>query len=263
MSTILQLAPQNVWKHFYSLTQIPRPSGHMERITEFLVNFGKSLGLESFVDEVGNVIIRKPATPGMENRKGVILQAHMDMVPQKNNDTVHDFTKDPIETYIDGDWVKAKGTTLGADNGLGVAAIMAVLEAKDLKHGPLEALITKDEETGMYGAFGLKPGTLNGEILLNLDSEDEGELYIGCAGGIDITATLEYKEETPAADLVARRITLKGLRGGHSGLEINQGRGNANKLLTRIVHDLLIEFDCQLSSFEGGNMRNEKDSDCP
>ena len=184
MSTILQLAPQNVWKHFYSLTQIPRPSGHMERITEFLVNFGKSLGLESFVDEVGNVIIRKPATPGMENRKGVILQAHMDMVPQKNNDTVHDFTKDPIETYIDGDWVKAKGTTLGADNGLGVAAIMAVLEAKDLKHGPLEALITKDEETGMYGAFGLKPGTLNGEILLNLDSEDEGELYIGCAGGI-------------------------------------------------------------------------------
>ena len=194
MSTILQLAPQNVWKHFYSLTQIPRPSGHMERITEFLVNFGKSLGLESFVDEVGNVIIRKPATPGMENRKGVILQAHMDMVPQKNNDTVHDFTKDPIETYIDGDWVKAKGTTLGADNGLGVAAIMAVLEAKDLKHGPLEALITKDEETGMYGAFGLKPGTLNGEILLNLDSEDEGELYIGCAGGIDITATLEYNE---------------------------------------------------------------------
>ena len=256
MSTILQLAPQNVWKHFYSLTQIPRPSGHMEQITEFLISFGKSLGLESFVDEVGNVIIRKPATPGMENRKGVILQAHMDMVPQKNNDTVHDFTKDPIETYIDGDWVKAKGTTLGADNGMGVAAIMAVLEAKDLKHGPLEALITKDEETGMYGAFGLKPGTLKGEILLNLDSEDEGELYIGCAGGIDITATLEYKEEEPAADFVARQIILKGLRGGHSGLEINQGRGNANKLLARIVHDLLIEFDCRLSSFEGGNMRN-------
>ena len=159
MSTILQLAPQNVWKHFYSLTQIPRPSGHMEKITEFLVNFGKGLGLESFVDEIGNVIIRKAATPGMENRKGVILQAHMDMVPQKNNDTVHDFTKDPIETYIDGDWVKAKGTTLGADNGLGVAAIMAVLEDNSLKHGPLEALITKDEETGMYGAFGLKPGT--------------------------------------------------------------------------------------------------------
>ena len=228
----------------------------MEKITEFLINFGKGLGLESFVDEVGNVIIRKPATPGMEDRKGVILQAHMDMVPQKNNDTVHDFTKDPIETYVDGDWVKAKGTTLGADDGLGVAAIMAVLEAKDLKHGPLEALITKDEETGMYGAFGLKPGTLNGEILLNLDSEDEGELYIGCAGGVDVTATLEYKEDTIDVAQVARRITLKGLRGGHSGLEINQGRGNANKLLIRIVHDLLIAFDCRLASFEGGNMRN-------
>ena len=256
MSTILQLAPQNVWKHFYSLTRIPRPSGHMEKITEFLVDFGKGLGLESFVDEVGNVIIRKAATPGMENRKGVILQAHMDMVPQKNNDTVHDFTKDPIETYVDGDWVKAKGTTLGADDGLGVAAIMAVLEDNNLKHGPLEALITKDEETGMYGAFGLKPGTLNGKILLNLDSEDEGELYIGCAGGLDVTATLEYQQEAVPAGLVARKITLKGLRGGHSGLEINQGRGNANKLLARVVHDILIEFDSQLASFEGGNMRN-------
>ena len=256
MSTILQLAPQNVWKHFYSLTQIPRPSGHMEKITEFLLNFGKGLGLEAFTDEAGNVIIRKPATPGMENRKGVILQAHMDMVPQKNNDTVHDFTKDPIETYVDGDWVKAKGTTLGADNGMGVAAIMAVLESTDLKHGPLEALITKDEETGMYGAFGLKPGTLQGEILLNLDSEDEGELYIGCAGGVDFTADMAYQEEKPVEGWVARKLTLKGLRGGHSGLEINQGRGNANKLLARVVHDLLVEFDCQLACFEGGNMRN-------
>ena len=256
MSTILQLAPQNVWKHFYSLTRIPRPSGHVEQVTEFLVNFGKELGLESFTDEVGNVIIRKPATPGMENRRGVILQAHMDMVPQKNDDTVHDFTKDPIETWIDGEWVKAKGTTLGADDGLGVAAAMAVLEAKDLKHGPLEVLITKDEETGMYGAFGLKEGTLKGDILLNLDSEQEGELYIGCAGGIDITASLEYKEEAPADGFVARKLTLKGLRGGHSGLEINEGRGNANKLLARVVHDLLVEFDCQLASFEGGNMRN-------
>ena len=256
MSTILQLAPQNVWKHFYSLTRIPRPSGHVEQVTEFLVNFGKELGLESFTDEVGNVIIRKPATPGMENRRGVILQAHMDMVPQKNNDTVHDFTKDPIETWVDGEWVKAKGTTLGADDGLGVAAAMAVLEAKDLKHGPLEVLITKDEETGMYGAFGLKEGTLKGDILLSLDSEQEGELYIGCAGGIDITASLEYKEEAPADGFVARKLTLKGLRGGHSGLEINEGRGNANKLLARVVHDLLVEFDCQLASFEGGNMRN-------
>ncbi len=256
MSTILQLAPQNVWKHFYSLTRIPRPSGHVEQVTEFLVNFGKELGLESFTDEVGNVIIHKSATPGMENRRGVILQAHMDMVPQKNNDTVHDFTKDPIETWVDGEWVKAKGTTLGADDGLGVAAAMAVLEAKDLKHGPLEVLITKDEETGMYGAFGLKEGTLKGDILLNLDSEQEGELYIGCAGGIDITASLEYKEEAPADGFVARKLTLKGLRGGHSGLEINEGRGNANKLLARVVHDLLVEFDCQLASFEGGNMRN-------
>ena len=256
MSTILDLAPQNVWKHFYSLTQIPRPSGHMERITEFLLNFGKGLGLESFVDEAGNVIIRKPATPGMEDRKGVILQAHMDMVPQKNNDTVHDFVKDPIQTWIDGEWVKAKGTTLGADNGMGVAAAMAVLEANDLKHGPLEVLITKDEETGMYGAFGLKPGTVKGDILLNLDSEDEGELYIGCAGGLDITAELSYKEEEADKSMVARKITLKGLRGGHSGMEINQGRGNANKLLARVAHDLLVEFDCRLASFAGGNMRN-------
>lgn len=256
MATIKDLAPQNVWKHFYSLTRIPRPSGHMEKITAFLLEFGKNLGLESFVDEAGNVIIRKPATPGMENRKGVILQAHMDMVPQKNNDKVHDFTTDPIETYVDGDWLKACGTTLGADDGLGVAAIMAVLEATDLRHGPLEALITKDEETGMYGAFGLKPGTLQGEILLNLDSEDEGELYIGCAGGIDLTATLAYKEEAAPEGFVARKLTLKGLRGGHSGLEINEGRANANKLMARVAHDLLVEFDCQLASFQGGNMRN-------
>lgn len=256
MSTILDLAPQNVWKHFYSLTQIPRPSGHMEKITEFLVNFCNSLGLKTFVDDAGNVIIRKPATPGMENRKGVILQAHMDMVPQKNNDTVHDFEKDPIETYIDGEWVKAKGTTLGADNGLGVAAIMAVLEDQNLKHGPLEALITKDEETGMYGAFGLKPGTVNGEILLNLDSEDEGELYIGCAGGMDVTASLEYKEVAPEEGDIAIRVNLKGLRGGHSGLEINQGRANANKLLVRFIREAVATYEARLASWEGGNMRN-------
>ena len=256
MSTILSLAPQNVWKHFYSLTQIPRPSGHMEKITNFLVNFGKGLGLETLVDEAGNVIIRKPATPGMENRKGVILQAHMDMVPQKNNDTVHDFVNDPIETYVDGEWLKAKGTTLGADNGLGVAAIMAVLEANDLKHGPLEALITKDEETGMFGAFGLKPGTVNGEILLNLDSEDEGELYIGCAGGMDVTASLEYKEVAPEEGDIAIKVTVKGLRGGHSGLEINEGRANANKLLVRIVREAVANYEARLSCWAGGNMRN-------
>ena len=217
MSTIQSLAPQNVWKHFYELTQVPRPSGHLKPIQEFLLQFGKNTGLETVMDEAGNIIYRKPATPGMENCKGVILQAHMDMVPQKNNDTVHDFEKDPIQTYIDGDWVKAKGTTLGADNGMGVAAIMAGMEAKDIKHGPLEALITADEETGMFGAFGLKAGELKGEILLNLDSEDEGELFIGCAGGMDVTATLQYKEVETDANDVALKVTLKGLRGGHSG----------------------------------------------
>ncbi len=255
-STIQSLAPQNVWKHFYSLTRIPRPSGYLKPVQEFLMNFGKSLNLDTFMDETGNIIIRKPATPGMENRKGVILQAHMDMVPQKNNDTVHDFEKDPIETYIDGDWVKAKGTTLGADNGMGVAAILAVLEDNTLKHGPLEALITADEETGMFGAFGLKPGTVKGEILLNLDSEDEGELYIGCAGGMDVTATLQYKEIEPDKDDIALKVTLKGLRGGHSGMEINQGRANANKLLVRFVREAIASYEARLASWEGGNMRN-------
>ena len=256
MDTISQLYPQCVWKHFYALTQIPRPSGHTERVAAYLVEFGRSLGLDSHIDEAGNVIIRKPATPGMEDRRTVILQAHMDMVPQKNNDTVHDFTLDPIRTYVDGDWVRACGTTLGADDGLGVANIMAVLEAKDIEHGPIEALITADEETGMYGAFGLKPGELSGEILLNLDSEEEGELYIGCAGGVDLTADLTYKEEPAPEGYVARRLTLKGLRGGHSGLEINEGRANANKLMARVVHDLLLEFDACLVEFAGGNMRN-------
>lgn len=256
MSTILSLFPQNVWKHFHALTQIPRPSGHMERVTEFLLNFGKNLGLESYVDEIGNVIIRKPATPGMENRRGVILQAHMDMVPQKNNDTVHDFVNDPIETYIDGEWVRAKGTTLGADNGMGVAAIMAVLEATDLKHGPIEALITKDEETGMVGAFGLKADELQGKILLNLDSEDEGELYIGCAGGMDVTASMEYKEVETDPEDIALKVTLKGLRGGHSGLEINEGRANANKLLVRFVREAVASYEARLAVWEGGNMRN-------
>lgn len=256
MKTIQELAPQNVWKHFYSLTQIPRPSGYMGPVTEFLLNFGKGLGLESFTDEIGNVIIRKPAAPGMENRKGVILQAHMDMVPQKNNDTVHDFKKDPIDAYIDGEWVKARGTTLGADNGLGVAAMMAILEDNTLKHGPLEALITTDEETGMVGAFGLKQGTVNGEILLNLDSEDEGELYIGCAGGVDVTATMEYKGDKADDDDVCMLINLKGLRGGHSGLEINEGRGNANKLIVRIVQSAIECLDANLVRWNGGNMRN-------
>lgn len=256
MSTILSLAPQNVWKHFYGLTRVPRPSGFLAPVQQFLLDFAKSAGVEAVKDEAGNIIMRKPATPGMEDCKGVILQAHMDMVPQKNNDTVHDFKKDPIETYIDGEWVKARGTTLGSDNGMGVAAIMAVMEDKTLKHGPLEALITADEETGMFGAFGLKPGSLKGEILLNLDSEDEGELYIGCAGGVDVTATLQYKEAEVDPEDVAIKLTLKGLRGGHSGLEINQGRANANKLLVRFVREAIAEYEARLASWKGGNMRN-------
>ncbi len=262
MSTILSLAPQNVWKHFYSLTQVPRPSGHLTKIQKFLLDFGKSVGVEAFQDEAGNIIYKKPATPGMENRKKVILQAHMDMVPQKNNETVHDFENDPIETYIDGDWVKAKGTTLGADDGMGVAAIMAVMEDKTLKHGPLEALITSDEETGMFGAFGLKPGTVDGEILLNLDSEDEGELYIGCAGGEDLTATLEYKEVETDPEDIAYKVTLKGLRGGHSGLEINEGRANANKLMARFMNQVIAYDEACLVSWNGGNMRNAIPREC-
>ncbi len=262
MKTIESLAPQNVWKHFYSLTRIPRPSGFMGPITEFLLQFGKNLGLESVVDEIGNVIIRKPATPGMEDRKGIILQAHMDMVPQANNDTKHDFTKDPIETFIDGDWVKARGTTLGADNGLGVAAIMAILEDNSLKHGPLEALITMDEETGMVGAFGLKPGELNGEILLNLDSEDEGELYIGCAGGVDVTADLKFGGVKPEEGDACYRVSIKGLRGGHSGLEINEGRANANKLMARFMFNAVMEAEARLAEWNGGNMRNAIPREC-
>ncbi len=262
MKTIQSLAPQNVWKHFYELTQVPRPSGHLKPVQDFLVQYGKSIGVETILDEAGNVIYRKPATPGMENCKGVILQAHMDMVPQKNNDTIHDFEKDPIETVIDGDWVRANGTTLGADNGMGVAAIMAVMEDRSLKHGPLEALITADEETGMYGAFGLKAGELHGEILLNLDSETEGELFIGCAGGIDVTASLQYKEvETDPQD-IALKVTLKGLRGGHSGLEINQGRANANKLMVRFVREAIASDEARLVSWNGGNMRNAIPREC-
>jgi dipeptidase D len=256
MSEILNLKPANVWKHFHSLTQVPRPSGHLEKIRQFLVDFGQSVGVESFSDEAGNVIYRKPATPGMEGRKTVILQAHMDMVPQKNNDTVHNFETDPIQTYIDGEWVKAKGTTLGADDGMGVAAIMAVMEDMTLVHGPLVGLITADEETGMYGAFGLKPGTIEGDILLNLDSEEEGMLYIGCAGGEDLTCTLEYKPEPVEADDIALKVTLKGLRGGHSGTEIHTGRANANKLMARFMNQVIAYDEATLVSWHGGNMRN-------
>lgn len=262
MSEIISLAPQNVWKHFDSLTQVPRPSGHLEKIQSFLLEFGKSVGVEASKDEVGNIIYRKPATPGMENRKTVILQAHMDMVPQKTKDKQHDFENDPIETEIDGEWVRAKGTTLGSDDGMGVAAIMAVMEDKTLKHGPLVALITADEETGMFGAFGLKPGTIDGDILLNLDSEEEGELYIGCAGGEDLNATLEFKEvETDPTD-VALKVTLKGLRGGHSGIQIGWGHANANKLMARFLNQVIAYDEACLVSWEGGNMRNAIPREC-
>ncbi len=256
MNEIKNLNPQCVWKNFHALTQIPRPSGHLEKIQQFLLDFGKEVGVEVFKDAAGNIVMRKPASPGMENRKGVILQAHMDMVPQKTPESTHDFEKDPIEAYVDGEWVRAKGTTLGADNGLGVAAIMAVMEDKTLKHGPVEALITADEETGMFGANGLPEGELNGDILLNLDSETWGKFVIGSAGGINVTATLDYQEvETDPAD-AALRITLKGLRGGHSGLEIHEGRANANKLMVRFVREAIEECEARLASWHGGNMRN-------
>lgn len=256
MSEIKNLKPECIWRNFDALTQVPRPSGHLEKVQQFLLDFAKNTGVEAFKDEAGNIVMRKPATPGMENRKTTILQAHMDMVPQKEKTSTHNFETDPIQTYVDGEWVKAKGTTLGADDGLGVAAIMAVMEAKDLKHGPIEALITADEETGMYGANGLPAGELEGEILLNLDTEKEGELIIGSAGGVDITATLDYKETESDKTDAAVKITIKGLKGGHSGLEICEGRGNANKMMVRIVREAIAEDDACLATWHGGNMRN-------
>lgn len=253
---IVNLEPKAVWKNFYSLTQVPRPSKHEEKIQDFMLQFGDGLGLETFRDKVGNIIIRKPATPGLEDRKGIILQSHLDMVPQKNTATNHDFETDPILTVIDGEWVKAKGTTLGSDNGIGVAAIMTILASKDIPHGPVEALFTCDEETGMTGANGIKPGILKGDILLNLDSEDEGELYIGCAGGIDVTAEFTYKEVEVPPFYVPYRISLTGLKGGHSGLDINLGRGNANKILNQLLIQASHKFGARLAHFEGGNLRN-------
>lgn len=254
--SILELEPTNLWKNFHSLTQIPRPSKKETRIIAFVKEFGEKLELETIVDEVGNVIIRKPATPGYEDRMGVILQSHLDMVPQQNEGTGHDFENDPIQTYIDEGWVKAKGTTLGSDNGIGAAAAMSVLEATELEHGPVEALFTIDEETGMTGAFQLKPGLLHGDILLNMDSEDEGELYIGCAGGIDTTGLFHYKAETTPANHIAYKITVKGLKGGHSGLDINLKRGNANKIINALMSLAATKYQLRLSSINGGSLRN-------
>ena len=256
MSEIKNLKPECIWRNFYKLTQVPRPSGHLEKIQQFLLDFGKEAGVEVFKDPGNNIVMRKPASPGMENKKGVILQAHMDMVPQKTPESTHNFETDPIEPWIDGEWVKAKGTTLGADNGLGVAAIMAIMEDKTLKHGPINALITADEETGMYGANDLPTEELEGDILMNLDSEHWGKFVIGSAGGIDVTATLEYKEVETTDDCAAVKVTLKGLRGGHSGLEIHEGRGNANKMMARFLRDVIEIDDARLVSWHGGNMRN-------
>ena len=254
--TIKDLKPQVVWNNFYGLTRCPRPSKHEEVVRQHLLDWAKEHKVEAFADETGNVIMRVPATPGYENRKGVVLQGHMDMVPQKTADTVHDFLKDPINTVIDGEWVTAVGTTLGADNGMGVAMAMSVAEDKSIKHGPIEVLVTYDEETGMTGAEALKPGLLKGGILLNLDSEDENELCIGCAGGLDAEADFKYKSLPVPAGYVGYKIELKGLSGGHSGMDISLYRGNANKIMVRNLIPMLERYGAKVADFNGGSLRN-------
>ncbi len=253
---IEELTPKGVWTNFKHITQIPRPTGTKKAIGDFLVNYGKSLGLETIQDQIGNVLIRKPASQGMENHPGVILQGHMDMVPQKNGDVTFDFVKDPIQAYVDGEWVTAKGTTLGADNGIGVAAALAVLADKTAVHPPLEVLVTVDEETGMYGAFAIEGGWLQGKTLLNLDSETEGELYIGCAGGVDTTVKFQYVPVPAIEDDIALHISLKGLKGGHSGCDIKMQRANANKLMFRFLKDAVANYEARLASVSGGSLRN-------
>lgn len=255
MSEIRNLHPAALWQNFDDLTQIPRPSGHVEKVQQFLLDFAKKAGVEAFLDSAGNVVMRKPATPGYENRKTVILQSHMDMVPQKAPESKHNFETDPIETHINDGWVYANNTTLGADNGVGVAAIMGVMEAKDLKHGPIEGLITRDEETGMFGVNEMVAGDLHGDILMNLDSESWGKFVIGSAGGIDVTATLGFTEAENNEE-AAVKVTLKGFKGGHSGLEIHVGRANANKEMVRFVRKAISELSARLVSWHGGNMRN-------
>jgi dipeptidase D len=253
---IRNLEPKALWNKFADLNAVPRPSKKEDRVIEFMKNFGNSLGLETFEDEIRNVIIRKPATAGMENRKPIVLQGHLDMVHQKNSDTIFDFDKQGIDMYVDGDWVRARGTTLGADNGLGVAMIMAILESKEIKHPAIEALFTIDEETGMTGALNLKGGILKGEILLNMDTEEDDEIDIGCAGGIDVTATRSYHEEETPDDSVSYTITVKGLKGGHSGMDIHKGLGNANKIMNRLLFDAFENFGLQVSEINGGSLRN-------
>lgn len=257
MSTeVRNLEPKPLWNHFADLNEVPRPSKKEERVIQFAKAFGEKLGLDTHVDEAGNVIIRKPATPGMENRLPVVLQSHLDMVHQKNNDTQFDFSTEGIKMYVDKDWVRAKGTTLGADNGLGVASIMTILESDDIPHPPLEALFTIDEETGMTGAKALKGGVLNGKILLNLDTEDDDELTIGCAGGIDVTATAKLATESAPGSGKSYTLKVKGLKGGHSGMEIHLGRGNANKLMNRLLWQTTKEFGVSVASIDGGGLRN-------
>ena len=250
------LKPASVFYYFEEICQVPRPSKREEKIIAYLKAFGRKHGLETKTDEVGNVLIKKPATPGKENLKTVILQSHIDMVCEKNSDVEHDFLIDPIDTVVDGEWLKAKGTTLGADNGIGVATELAILAATDIEHGPLECLFTVDEETGLTGAFALKPGFMTGDILINLDSEDEGELFIGCAGGANTTAEFTYQPVSAPQDYFYFRVTVKGLTGGHSGDDINKGRGNAIKILNRFLWDLNAKYGIRVSVLEGGNLRN-------
>lgn len=251
-----KLQPARLWYYFGNICSIPRPSKKEEKIAAYLVSFGEKLGLETIVDETGNVLIRKPASPGYENRKTVVLQSHIDMVCEKNSDTLHDFEKDPIQPYIEGEWVKARGTTLGADDGIGVAAQLALLEATDIAHGPIECLFTVDEETGLTGAFGLKSDLLRGSILLNLDSEDEGEIFIGCAGGKDTLITMNYSKVPVGAGMAGYIVKVSGLKGGHSGDDINKGLANANKILNRLLWEANRRFELRLSRFDGGNLRN-------
>ena len=253
---IRNLEPKALWNKFADLNAVPRPSKKEERVIAFMMEFGQKLGLPTVKDHVGNVIIKKPATPGMENRKTIVMQSHLDMVHQKNNDTNFDFDTQGIEMYVDGDWVRAKGTTLGADNGLGVATIMAILESTDIPHPAIEALFTIDEETGMTGAMGLQGGMLDGEILLNLDTEEDDEIDIGCAGGVDVTATRTYNEEETPEGSVGYTITVKGLKGGHSGMDIHKGLGNANKIMNRLLFDGFENFGLQISEISGGSLRN-------
>lgn len=253
---IRQLEPRALWSNFASLNEVPRPSKGEERVIAFMKAFGEKLGLETIVDAVGNVVVKKPATPGMEGRPTVILQSHLDMVHQKNADTDFDFSSEGIRSYVDGEWVKAEGTTLGADNGIGVAAIMVLLQSDDIPHPPLEALFTIDEETGMTGAKGLDENLLEGKVLLNLDSEEDGELTIGCAGGIDTNTRMSYLEATSDEGSVGFLIKVRGLRGGHSGLDIHLGRGNANKLMNRLLYKTTYAYGLRISSLDGGSLRN-------